>query len=366
MFERRFRFGPIALALLFTGCVADVAASHGPGPYYVSDFAQVPKFDAHVHINGSPEEFAKAAEASNFSVLTINVDYPDFPSLATQADIAHKAHAAHPKSVQYATTFSMAGWGQPGWASGVNTHIDEEIKQGAVGVKIWKNVGMAEKDKDGRLIMIDNPGFDPIVAHIMERHSVLIGHQGEPHNCWLPLEQMTTDNDREYFKAHPQYHMYLHPDQPSYEDQMQARDRFLARHPRLNFMGAHMASLEWSVDRLGQFLDANPSATIDLAARMTQVQYQSNRDYEKVRRFFIRYQDRILYGSDVSIGPNDNAAEAMAYIKKVWESDWAYLATGESQNIDALKADTRGLALPRQVIDKIYRKNAQRVFSLKS
>ena len=71
----------------------------------------------------------------------------------------------------------------------------------------------------------------------------LLGHQGEPKNCWLPLDQMTVNSDREYFKAHPQYHMYLQPDMPSYERQMAVRDAMLARHPGLKFVGVHMASI---------------------------------------------------------------------------------------------------------------------------
>ena len=114
---------------------------------------------------------------------------------------------------------------------------------------------------------------------------------------------MTVNNDKEYFREHPQYHMFLHPELPSYEDQMAARDRMLAKNPHLKFMGAHLASLEWSVDRLAAFLDRYPNTVVDLAARMGQVQYQSNHDRGKVRRFFIRYQDRLLYGTDLSARP---------------------------------------------------------------
>ena len=96
---------------------------------------------------------------------------------------------------------------------------------------------------------------------------------------------MTTDNDREYFKEHPQYHMYLHPEMPSYEDQIKARDNFVAAHPKLRFVGAHLGSLEYDVDRIAAFLDRFPNANVDMAARMSQVQYQSVRDPEKVREF---------------------------------------------------------------------------------
>ena len=172
----------------------------------------------------------------------------------------------------------MKGFGEAGWSADTIRHIDAERRRGALGVKVWKNVGMIERDARGKLIMLDDPGFDALARHLEERHIPLIAHQAEPKNCWLPLEAMTTDNDRSYFRDHPEYYMYLHPEQPSYEDLMAARDRFVARHPRLVFIGAHLASLEWSVDRLAAFLDAYPNATVDLAARMTQVQYQSKSD----------------------------------------------------------------------------------------
>src|SRR5262249_30595921 len=139
---------------------------------------------------------------------------------------------------------------------------------GAVAVKVWKNIGMDLRDANQRLVMIDDAKFDPVFAFIAGRGKPLIGHQGEPRNCWLPLEQMTVNNDREYFREHPQYHMFLHPEMPSYEQQIQARDRMLARHPAMKFVGAHLASLEWSVDELARFLDSHPDATVDLAARM--------------------------------------------------------------------------------------------------
>ena len=212
------------------------------------------------------------------------------------------------------------------------------------------------------------------MKHLEERGIPLIAHQAEPKNCWLPLEDMTTENDRSYFREHPEYYMYLHPEQPKYEDLIAARDRFVARHPKLNFIGAHLGSLEWSVDELARFLDKYPNTTVDLAARMSQVQYQSNADYAKVRGFFIKYQERILYGTDLTEEPPNPAERAQnppmttgqfaAEADAFWRADWKYLATPDRQHIDAIKADAQGLALPKSVIDKIYFANARRVLGL--
>jgi hypothetical protein len=266
----------------------------------------------------------------------------------------------------------MNGFGRQNWTADTNRRIDAEIQRGALGVKVWKYIAMIEKDAQGRFILLDDPGFDGVMAHLEARRIPLIAHQAEPRNCWLPLDAMTTENDRSYFREHPEYYMYLHPEQPSYETLIAARDRFVARHPKLNFIGAHLGSLEWSVDELAAFLDAHSNVTVDLAARMTQVQYQSAADFDKVRRFFVRYQDRILYGSDLTEEPADAIHRAQnppaepgqftAEADGFWRSDWIYLATSGVQHIDAINADIAGLALPKRVIDKIYYANARRVF----
>src|SRR5258708_34506757 len=113
---------------------------------------------------------------------------------------------------------------------------------------------MVERDAQHRLIMLDDPRFDGVISHLEAQGIPLVAHQAEPKNCWLPLAAMTTENDRSYFREHPEYYMYLHPEQPSYETLMAARDRFVANHPKLMFIGPHMASLERSADRLALLL----------------------------------------------------------------------------------------------------------------
>ena len=290
------------------------------------------------------------------------MDYPDFPSPTAQAAFARALLHRDPDRIHYATTFLMAGWPEPGWADRVNAELTEAVGQGAVAVKIWKNVGMVERDAKGALLAITDPALDPVVRHIETLGVPLIAHQGEPHNCWLPLEQMTTDNDRSYFAEHPQYHMFLHPELPSYETLMTARDQFVGRHPKLPFVGAHLASLEWNVDRLSSFLDDHPNAMVDMAARMTQLQYQSVRDRARVRDFLIRYQDRVLYGTDLTVEANTRPEDVRREAHGFWVSDWTYLATRDSQYVAAIRHSVQGLALPRSVIDKIYYRNARRVF----
>ena len=358
----RLLAGLTAPLMLLACAPPSVPAARAPAPYDVADFAKVRKFDAHVHVNVEDPAFVDQAVADNFEVLSINVDYPAFPSLALQASAAHHFSKLDPQHFHYATTFSMKGFGQAGWAEKTKAALDAEFQRGALAVKVWKNIGMVERDAAGQLIFIDDKGFDPVFDHLAARNIPLIAHQGEPRNCWLPLDQMTTKNDREYFSAHPEYHMYLHPEMPRYETLMARRDHMVSAHPTLRVVGAHVASLEWSVDEASKFLDAHPNAVIELAARMAQIQYQSVRDHQKVRDFFIRHQNRILYGTDLTLNPGEDAQAFRKQAHDVWLSDWKYLATGQTQRVDTLDADARGLALPRSVIDKIYYSNARREF----
>lgn len=347
-------------------------AAQAQDHYSESDFATVPKFDSHVHANADSDEFLAVARAANFELLSINVDYPDFRPIDAQAAVARKLHAADPKRFHYATTFTMTGFGTPGWQERAVASLERAFADGAVAVKVWKNVGMVENDLDGHRVFIDDPRLTPVFEAIQRRGVPLIAHQGEPLNCWLPLDQMTNNNDRSYFAAHPEYYMHLHPEEPSYEMLMAARDRFVAFNPDLSVVGAHLGSMEWSVDRIAGYLDRFPNATVDMAARMSELQNQSAKDYDRVRNFMIKYQDRLIYGTDLTHNPPEPGARAQnppsagdgfaEQADTVWRADWRYLATPLSQRIEAIDADVKGLALPKSVIDKIYRENAYRVF----
>ncbi|MBB5716629.1 amidohydrolase family protein [Sphingomonas aerophila] len=360
---------------LVSACALTVGAAPAPSPatYSEQDFDRLPKFDAHFHANRYDPGALATARRDRFELLSINVDYPDFPPLPEQAAIAERMRGDDSIHFQFTTAFSMDGFGTPGWSERTIRTIDAAVAKGAVAVKVWKNIGMIASDSAGKRVFLDDPRFDPVMKHLEERGIPLIAHQGEPKNCWLPLDQMTTDNDREYFREHPEYYMYLHPNEPSYEQLMSARDRFVARHPRLAFDGAHMASLEWSVDELARFFDRYPNAVVDLAARLSNLQVQSNADLPKVRAFFIKYQDRIMYGTDLTDSPPDPHARAQnppatddfpGQEDRVWRADWRYLATPLSQHVDAINADAKGLGLPREVINKIYWANAHRFFRL--
>jgi len=344
--------------------LAGTAALAHPPPvtYAEQDFSRVDKIDTHVHLYGELPMFLARAKADAFRVLTINVNYADFPPLPEQLASAIALRRANPGRVAFAATFDAQGSDRPEWLANTRQQLDAALAAGAVAVKVWKDIGMQWRDPDGHVVMIDDARFAPVFDLLDTRAVVVLGHQGEPRNAWLPLAQMTINGDREYFSAHPNYHMALHPEWPTYEQQLAARDRMLDAHPGLRFVGVHLASLEWDVDRIAEFLDRHPTACVDLAARMAHLQRQAVTHRDRVRSFFIKYQDRILYGTDIGRGKGQSDAAFADEAHAAWISDWKFLAGDSEQRSSEFDGSFRGLALPRTVIDKVYGGNARRLF----
>jgi predicted TIM-barrel fold metal-dependent hydrolase len=355
----------LALLGAWAGCAWAGSADEPRDARYYSraDFRRVEKIDAHMHIHGIADRFMAQAVHDNFRILTINVDYPDFPSVAEQEEAAASLQRRYPGRVAFAATFAVQNFNAPQWAQGALHQIDVALKDGAVGVKIWKNIGMSLKDSAGRYVMPDDRRLEPIIARLERDHIVLLGHQAEPLNCWLPYDQMTVSSDRDYFREHPQYYMYDHPEMPTHDGILAARDRMLTAHPALHFDAVHLASLEWDVDKVASFLDRFPNANVDVAARLVHLEFQASKNPKKVREFLIRYQDRILYGSDDSYGPGDADAHALADVHAGWVEDWRFLATSDRLHSSDFANSFQGMHLPREVVDKIYRRNAQSMFT---
>ena len=326
------------------------------------DYTGMPKIDAHCHINTERPAFMEEALKDNFSIVTINTDAYGSLSVDEQLRLAVAQKKMFPDQLAFLATFPMKGWEDAGWQEETLARIEEAFSKGASGIKVWKNIGMVEKDKDGKFIMIDNPKFDPVFNYMEGKGMPVCGHLGEPRNCWLPLEEMTVNNDKSYFKEHPEYHMFLHPDFPSYDDQIMARDNLLQKHPDLHFVGAHLGSLEWSIDELAMRFDRFPNMSADLAARICHIQKQAQDDWQKVRDFFILYQDRIIYGTDLGDDGDGDPAALKDYVHGVWMKDWKFFTTDEIMTSQEVDGEFRGLKLPREVIGKIYCTNAERLF----
>lgn len=329
--------------------------------YALEDFAKVDKIDVHTHVWTDRNAFVDQAKKDNFRMLNIVVDLSKGQEFVEeQYTYCIDQKNRHPEAFEVATAFSIEDWDNPDFTKNAIAWLDKCFAEGAIAVKVWKNIGMVFRDKNGKLVMVDDPKLDDIFDHLAKRKIPLLGHLGEPQNCWLPLDEMTVNNDREYFEEHPEYHMYKHPELPSYEEQIAARDRMLEKHPDLVFMGAHMGSLEWSVDELAKRLDKFPNMSVDLAARMGQVFYQTIENRKKVRDFFIKYQDRILYATDMADDGEVDEKTLQNEIHDRWLQDWRFFVTDNTMESDLVNREFKGLRLPKEVVDKIFSQNAEK------
>jgi hypothetical protein len=345
-----------ALLVLSSGCEREY--------YSFDDFAKVRKIDTHTHLNALHTSMAEQAREDNFLLLTVNVDVPAYPSLDEQKNYALHQIEKYPDQVKFLTAFTLVDWSSEDWAGQTIAQLRSAFDEGALGIKLWKNIGMVYKDSVGQFIMIDDPKFKPVIEFIIKENRTVMAHIGEPKNCWLPLEKMTVNNDRNYFKAHPEYHMYLHPEYPSYDDIINARDRFVEQHPDMRFVGAHLGSLEWNVDELAKRLDRFPNMAVDVAARVPHIQFQSQADREKVRNFLIKYKDRIIYATDSGLSEDSDPNAAKNGLHSKWLEDWKYFVTDETMSVDEVDGEFQGLKLPKDVIDRIYHDNAVKWFNI--
>jgi predicted TIM-barrel fold metal-dependent hydrolase len=200
--------------------------------------------------------------------------------------------------------------------------------------------------------MPDDPIFDPIYQDIDAHNKTLIAHLAEPSADWNPPDP--TSLDYEYYQANPQWYMYLNPNRPSKATILTARDHLLAAHPKLRVIGAHLGSMETDVDEIARALDRYPNFAVDTAARM---EYLIIQPREKVRQFMFKYQDRILYGTDLDFIGGESAETAIEVWRATYARDWKFLATDEEVEY---RGRHEGLKLPISVLKRIYHNNAMR------
>lgn len=327
------------------------------------DFKTFPKIDTHVHLEISDDSFVKVLEENNMKLLTLVTRSESQDVIRKEFDFARNLYEKHPSTIGFATTISMDGFGESDWQEKTIAWLKESFDAGAIAVKIWKDVGMTFRNADSTFILIDDPRFDPIFDFIEAQNKTLVNHNAEPKNCWLPIDEMTVRGDSSYFSNNPQYHMYMHPEYPSYDELLAARDRMLKKHPKLRYVGCHLGSMEWDVDEQAIWLDKFPNHGLDMAARISHFKVQ---DREKVRDFIIKYQDRLLYGTDIGIKHTDNSVKTsevvQSKVSNVWQRDWEYFSTDHMMTQNDKVKEYQGLDLPVSVLKKIYYDNAMALY----
>jgi uncharacterized protein len=226
--------------------------------------------------------------------------------------------------------------------------LDDAVARGARGLKQLKDLGLTDRDKSGKLIAVDDPRLDPIWEEAGRLGIPVVIHTSDPEAFFHPVDN--TNERYQELTAHPDWNFYG-PQFPSKESLLAARDRMFAKHPHTTFVAPHMANWPENLDYVSHLLDTMPNVMLDFAAREAELGRQPRR----AREFFIKYQDRIMFGTD------HNLSEDMYRNHFRWlETDdeyfdyWGYPGQGRWK--------IYGMDLPDTVLEKIYHKNAERLF----
>src|SRR5271156_3848044 len=316
-------------------------------------FAAIEPIDTHVHAFKSDPEFTDLMSRLRLHLLDICVadNHGIYGELATELARAQGFVASSQGHARLCVTFDPYSFQEKGYSQNTIKQLRQEFADGAIAVKIWKNIGMEIKTADGRYVMPDDPVFKPIYEAIAAENKTLVAHVAEPSSCWQPPNPDSPDYD--YYKENPQWYMYLHPDHPRKEVILAARDHLLAENPKLRVVGAHLGSMETDVDEIAKRFDRYPNFAVDMAARMEYLMIQPR---DKVRNFLIKYQDRVLYATDLEFLNGQSAGEAEKDWRETYARDWKFLAT--NRMLQYRGHPVHGLRLPQSVLQHIYHDNA--------
>jgi predicted TIM-barrel fold metal-dependent hydrolase len=220
--------------------------------------------------------------------------------------------------------------------------IDEDVKAGAQGLKIWRTLGLEHRDLNGKLIRPDDPKLDPVWAKAGELGIPILIHVADPVAFFWPLDE--TNERYDELKDIPEAHWY-DKDYPQHIELIEALLHVVERHPNTTFIGAHVLSYSENLKYVGEALTRFPNLYVDIGERIGEL----GRQPYSARKFIIDYQDRVVFGVDI---PNH---------KKTYQTYFRALET-QDEYFDYGRMQGRyciyGLYLPDDVLMKIYHKNA--------
>ena len=339
-----------------TGHAGTGQAANGPfSNAELEGFRALSPIDVHAHVL-APAPFTSLLEKLNLRILDILVvdgmatGHGDLNRQRSQALSVVQASGGH---AALCTSFDPYSFNRRDYAQEVIRGLNDDFAKGAIAVKLWKNVGMEIKDLNGHFLMADNPVFKPIYQDIASHNKTLVAHLADPDSGWQAPNPESPDY--EYYRDHPSAYMYGKKGVPSKDEILRARDHVLEQNPGLRVVGAHLGSMESNLGELGQHLDKYQNFAVDTAARMP---YFEMLPRETVVAFITRYQDRLIYGTDIGFSPG--SAETSTELEAVYARDWRYLATDDT--IEYKGKAVKGLNLPQTVLRKIYHDNAVKWF----
>jgi predicted TIM-barrel fold metal-dependent hydrolase len=247
--------------------------------------------------------------------------------------------------------FTQIDWSKiddPNFSDEMVAQIKDAVSRGARGLKLLKDLGLGVRDKSGKLIAVDDVRLDPIWDQCGRLGIPVFIHTGDPEAFFRPID--ATNERYEELVSHPDWSFYGR-DYPSLASLMEARNRVFAKHPKTTFVSLHMGWPE-NLDWVQSMLDKYPNVMVEFGAREAELGRQPRRAHD----LFVKYQDRVMFGTDNGVS------------EEMYRNNFRFLETAD-EYFDYWGApgqgrfEISGLALPDPILEKIYHKNAEKLFS---
>jgi predicted TIM-barrel fold metal-dependent hydrolase len=342
--------------------------------------ARFPAIDIHTHITvsaksengvelspdrkylGTPEELLAVMDRKNLHTMVNLTGGYD----AGLVETISRYDKSHPGRFITLTEPCYSRFLEPGYPRIQAEEIERAHRAGAKGLKILKTLGLylRENITSGKLVKIDDPRFDPMWDACGQLNMPVAIHVSDPVAFFTPTDRY---NERyEELNNHPDWSFYDH-DFPSNAELLEARNRMFARHPKTQFIVLHVGNFSENLANVSENLDHFPNMTVDIAARVGEL----GRQPRTARRFFDKYQDRILFGTDAT--PHGDEFPQQVFNDKLYEIYFRFLETGD-EYFDYAPAKVPpqgrwriyGIELPESILHKVYNQNAARLLQINS
>ncbi len=320
----------------------------------VVETPRFPVIDIHNHLGGG-SQFLTAERVDRYlnemneaGVRTVvNLDGGWGDNLKETIEALDKTHPG-----RFATfaLINFEGIDDPDWPERESNRLEEGFQRGARGLKIDKRLGLRYRDKSGRLIPVDDPRLDPIWAVCGKHKRPVIIHVSDPAAFFTPLDK---SNERWHeLNEHPNW-LFFGDQFPNRQDILDQLYRVIARHPQTTFINTHFGNNAEDLASVGANLEKYPNMFVDFDARISEL----GRQPYTARKFFLKHQDRILFGTDTT-----PRRDAFRIYYRFLETDDEYFDCSASHHRQGFWM-IYGLYLPDEVLEKIYYKNAEKLLS---
>ncbi len=341
-----------------------------PGDPPAQSFSDIPKVDVHVHVPPTMARGAMRIFRRHDVVMALNASGGS-PGEALESTVTAGREAGGMYS------YCFLDWQhahREGWTEHARALLDECVAQGAVGLKIFKALGLGYLKAPGELLPVDDPLLDGAFEHAGRVGLPVLIHIGDPRAFF---EAPTPDNERyDELEAHPSWSFYgPRPDNgvwPTWRELLRQFEARVARHPGTTFLGAHFGNAPEDPDFVGRMLDRYPNYFVETGARIPEI---GRHDAERMRAFFERHHDRILFGTDFQMSPGGfvlgsvgDTMDGPERIPIFYDAHWRYFETRDRgfAHPSPIQGNWTidGIGLSEEVLLDVYQRNALRIFGL--